>query len=182
MEDELYLWQRFLSGDNRAFVRLYDKYVPKLFVYGQRYITDKESVKDLIQDTLIKIYNDRDKLTHIKSIQSYFFTSFKNNLIDFQRKEQIHLRYIQSLELSDFDEDTIEMQLISREQESENQHKIDKIMSSLSSRQKKVIYYHYIENKSIKDISIIMSMNYQSVQNIIQRSIKKARGIFSKKK
>jgi RNA polymerase sigma factor (sigma-70 family) len=181
MEDDLYLWHCFLSGDEQAFVCLYNKYIQTMFAYGQRYTTDRELLKDIIQDTFAKVYNEKNKLEHVKNIQSYLIASLKNSLINQQKKIQTHLRYIQSLDLSETDEDTGETRLIDKEYDSEKQHKIEKIMSVLSSRQKKVIYYRFIENKTIEEISNILSINYQSVQNIIQRSIKKAKDFFIEK-
>jgi RNA polymerase sigma factor (sigma-70 family) len=181
MEDDLYLWHCFLSGDEQAFIRLYDKYVREMFVYGLRYTTDKELLKDAIQDTLVNAYNDKNKSTHIKNIQSYLYTSLKNNLISLYKKNQIHLRYIQLSERLEVDENTGESDLIEKEQEQDKQDKIKKIMSVLSSQQQKVIYYRFIENKTIEEISAILSINYQSVQNIIQRSIKKTKDFFFEK-
>jgi DNA-directed RNA polymerase specialized sigma24 family protein len=54
-------------------------------------------------------------------------------------------------------------------------------LESLTPRQKEVIYYRYVEGLDMNDICRMMKMNYQSVQNLIQRSIKKVRTTFSEK-
>ncbi len=49
----------------------------------------------------------------------------------------------------------------------------------LSPRQKEIIYYRFVEGLSYEEICQIMDMNYQSTQNLIQRSLKKLRTTFS---
>jgi RNA polymerase sigma factor (sigma-70 family) len=181
MKEDTSLWHRFISGDEQSFIRLYDKYIRILYAYGLYYTSDKELLRDCIQDTFLKIYHDRAELKHINNIKSFLCVLLKNNLINVANKERIHLRYIRTLDLSQEDDETAEVLIIDDEDRLLEQRKIAKIMSLLSARQKKVIYYRFFENKSIDEISKIMEMNYQSVQNIIQRSIKKAVKFFQKK-
>jgi RNA polymerase sigma factor (sigma-70 family) len=180
--EDMSLWHCFVSGDEQSFIRLYDKYIRILYAYGLHYTTDKELLKDCIQDTFLKIYHDRAELKHVNNIKSYLCVLLRNNLINASNREQIHLRYIRSLDPLQEDDETAEVMIINSENRLLEQKKIEKIMSLLSARQKEVIYYRFFENKSIDEISKIMDMNYQSVQNIIQRSIKKAANFFSKKK
>ncbi len=52
--------------------------------------------------------------------------------------------------------------------------KVKEILSILTPRQKKeIIYYRFIQEMSMEDICILMDINYQSAQNLIQRSLKK---------
>lgn len=51
-------------------------------------------------------------------------------------------------------------------------------MSQLPSRQKEVIYYRYIQELKLDEITGLMGMNYQSVQNLLQRSLKKFRALY----
>jgi RNA polymerase sigma factor (sigma-70 family) len=176
------LWHSFMSGDEQSFIRLYDKYIRILYAYGLYYTADRELLKDCIQDTFLKIYHDRAELKHINNIKSFLCTLLKNNLINVANREQIHLRYIRSLDPRQEDDETAEVLIIDDENRLLEQRKVAKIMSLLSARQRQVIYYRFFENKSIDEISKIMDINYQSVQNIIQRSIKKAANFFSKKK
>jgi RNA polymerase sigma factor (sigma-70 family) len=183
MNDDLFLWHGFISGDEQSFNRLYDKYVRILYAYGLHYTADRDLLKDCIQDTFLKIYHDRTGLECINNIKSYLCVLLKNNLINAARREDIHLRYIQSLDPShEDDDDTAETRIINEECRLIAQRKIEKIMSQLSDRQKEVICLRFFEGKSIDEIAKLMNMNYQSVQNIIQRAIRKAANFFLKKK
>lgn len=76
-------------------------------------------------------------------------------------------------------EETPVDQLEKSEEDKSTQDKIQQIFHILTPRQKEIIYYRYIEGLDIKDIALIVGMNYQSVQNFIQRSLKKVRSVFA---
>ena len=57
----------------------------------------------------------------------------------------------------------------------ELQKTIRTVLSLLTDRQREIIYYRYIEELSIEEIAVLTEMNYQSVQNTIQRSLKRIR-------
>ncbi|GHV47842.1 hypothetical protein FACS1894181_02150 [Bacteroidia bacterium] len=71
--------------------------------------------------------------------------------------------------------------MIDNEDERERIDKINLILNMLTPRQKEVIYYRYVEGMGMGDICKAMEMNYQSVQNLIQRSIKKLKTSFENK-
>ena len=179
--DDMVLWHSFTSGDEQAFICLYDKYVNVLYFFGLQYTADKDLIKDCIQDTFVKAYQGKHKLKHIKNIKSYLCVTLKNNIININKREQLYLQYLHSIDPSNEYYETIETQIIKKEIDSNVQKKVEKIVSQLSSRQKEVIYYRFFKGKSINEISDIMNVNYQSVQNIIQRSMKKAKEFFLKK-
>ncbi|WP_455786691.1 RNA polymerase sigma factor, partial [Parabacteroides goldsteinii] len=52
---------------------------------------------------------------------------------------------------------------------------INEILALLTPRQKEIIYYRFIQELSMDEICILMNLNYQSAQNLIQRSLKKVR-------
>jgi len=56
------------------------------------------------------------------------------------------------------------------------------MLESLTPRQKEVLYYKYMKNLTYDEIGEIMQMNYQSILNLIQRSIKKLRETFAESK
>lgn len=56
------------------------------------------------------------------------------------------------------------------------------MLESLTPRQKEVLYYRYMKNLTYDEIGEIMQMNYQSILNLIQRSIKKLRETFAESK
>jgi RNA polymerase sigma factor (sigma-70 family) len=179
LEDRL-LWEKFLSGDDKAYAFFYKKYVKRLFSYGMRFTPNRELVKDCIQDVFVKIYSNRSALRKIDYVKFYLFLSLKNTLLNVFQKDKSSYR-IDTDEPVFSTEYTIEDRTIAGEEEEEQKKKMSRLLDSLTPRQKEAIYYRYVEGMELKDICVLMDMNYQSVQNLIQRAIKKLKNMFSEK-
>lgn len=166
-------WRQFISGDDESFSWIYTVYARKLYQYGLCFTSDEELVKDCIQDIFVYLYNNRVKLEFCDNIRFYLFGAFKNNLI----KTIHHASISEGLaeELPFLIELTIEEQYIQNEQYVTESEKIEKLLSLLTSRQREIIYYRFIQGMSLEEICGLMDLNYQSAQNLIQRSLKKMR-------
>lgn len=174
------LWARFLAGDDKAYADIYKRYLQELFSYGMRFTSDRELLKDCLQDVFVKIYSNRSNLKGTDNIKLYLYTALKNTLFNVFQKDKTSY-HIDTMEPVFSPEYTMEERLIADEQEQELQEKMDSILNTLTPRQKEVIHYRYVEGMKIEDISKLMDMNYQSVQNLIQRSIKKVKSTFPEK-
>lgn len=166
-------WRQFVSGDENSYCWIYAKYVRKLLQYGLCFTSDIELVKDCIQDVFVYLYSNRTKLESCDNIKYYLFAAFKNNLIKAINKESV---------LNNLSEDmpfqielTVEEQFIQNEQYVTDSKKVENLLSLLTSRQKEIIYYRFIQGMSMEEICGLMDLNYQSAQNLIQRSLKKMR-------
>jgi len=179
--DEQLLWEKFLTGDENAYACIYRKYIEELFSYGMRFTADRELVKDCIQDVFVKIYSNRSNLGSTNNIRLYLFIALKNALFNVFEKDKsvYHVDTIEPVFAADY---SIEEELFADELEQEKKDRINHILSVLTPRQKEVIYYRYVKGLHLNQICEIMDMNYQSVQNLIQRSIKKIHSSFEDKR
>lgn len=178
--NDQHIWNLFLSGDDKSYTYFYKKYVTDLFSYGLHFTPDREVVKDCIQDVFVKIYCNRNKLPKIDNVKLYLFIALKNTLFNVFQKDKAHY-HIDTIEPVFTIEFSIEDKLIREEIEKEQSIKMNEMLDTLTPRQKEVIYYRYIEGLKMEDVCLLMNMNYQSVQNLIQRSFKKIRTIFPSK-
>ncbi|WP_165024150.1 RNA polymerase sigma factor [Dysgonomonas sp. ZJ279] len=175
-ENDSSLWDSFLKGDDDAYSYIYKKYSKKLFIQGLQFTADRELIKDCIHDVFVRIYHNRNNLSSTNNIKLYLFVALKNSLLNAFKLQKKYTDSIDDLETEDFlieTEDTIEEQLINKETENHLKYKVTHLLSTLTSRQKEAVHYRFIESMSIDEICILMDMNYQSVQNLLQRSLKK---------
>ncbi len=152
-----------------------------LFSYGLHFTPNRELVKDCIQDVFVKIYCNRSKLSTTDNVKLYLFIALKNTLFNVFQKDNADY-HIDTLEPVFTIEFSIEDKLIREEVEEEQSYQIDQMLETLTPRQKEVVYYRYIEGMEMREVCLLMNMNYQSVQNLIQRSFKKIRTVFPSKK
>jgi RNA polymerase sigma factor (sigma-70 family) len=175
------LWDDFLSGSDTAYAAIYKEYMGVLYQYGMRFTVDKELIKDCIQDVFTRIYKNRSRLVKVNNLKMYLLFAMKNSLYNSFKK--IHNLYqMDSMEPVFSVDYSIEDQIIEREEVEYQTKKMLHILELLTPRQKEVIHYRYVECLSMEEICGIMDMNYQSVQNLIQRSIKKVRNNFLTRK
>lgn len=173
------IWESFLCGDDEAYTYIYRQYSQALYAYGMHFTSDKGLVEDCIQDVFIKIFQNRKHLQSTDNIKLYLFIALKNKLFNVFRKD-IKYYQIDSLEPVFTAEYTIEDEIIENEKEQFLNNKMIRMLEVLSPRQKEIIFYRFVEGLSYEEICQIMDMNYQSTQNLIQRSLKKLRTTFSR--
>lgn len=174
VEQSIELWNRFLSGDDEAYSLLYNEYVNPLFIYGLHFTPNRELVKDCVQDLFIKIYSNRNKLNPVNNVRVYLYTAMKNTLFNLFKKE-VYYYHIDSIEPVFHVEYSIENKLIETEQLYEQKKRIARMMEMVTPRQREILYYRYVEELSYEEICGLMQMNYQSVRNLIHRTILKIR-------
>ena len=168
---EMSVWEAFIhNGDRKAFEHIYQKYASSLFVYGLRYTSDKEVIRDCVQDVFIKVHDNRHQLKVTENIGNYLFVSLKHALLNHFRDKKIQVE-INDCESYIANERSTEDIFIEEEAGELRKIKVDAILSSLPPRQREAMYYKFIENKKHEEIAQIMDMNYQSVSNLIQRAI-----------
>lgn len=173
------LWERFIGGDDNAYTQLYNLYIDDLFAYGMHFTPDRESVKDCIQEVFITLYKNRSRQKNIGNLKCYLFASLKNELFDLFKKS-VEYYQIDTIEPVFGVEYSVEDLFMEDEIDKYNQAKVNEILQSLTPRQHEVIYYRYVEEMSYEEIGLLMHMNYQSVRNLIYRSIQKAREVVPK--
>jgi len=164
--------------DEDSLDRLYNEYVQVLFVYGLQFTSDRELVKDCIQDVFVKLYETKNQLHDVDNVSTYLRIALKNRIINSLKREKILSKYISTSAFSDIDESTAEQKLEYSEEEQHNRNLIETIFKILTPQQKKIVQYRYIEDLSLEEISILTKINYQSVQNSLQRAIKKIKKHF----
>lgn len=168
------LWDSFLSGNDQAFGIIYQKYANLLFSYGMRFSSDRELVKDTLQELFIKLYKNRKNLASTDNIKFYLYTAFRHQL------QNELAKIIPSVDLTEcttnfVTEQTALDELAGDEKEQQRLKKLNQILNSLPARQKTVIHYRFIDGLKHEEIAQLMEMNYQSVHNLLQRALKKIR-------
>lgn len=168
------IWDQFRSGDDDAYSFIYEEYAEKMFSYGIQFSSDRELIKDCVQDVFVKLYTNRHKLNATRNIKFYLFVVLKNNLYNHFRKTVIFNPIIPDIDISDI-EISPELQLLNKEEDFLQKERLQKLLDLLSPRQQEVLYYRFIEELSFEEIEELMQINYQSIQNLIHRSFKKIR-------
>ncbi|WP_439554923.1 RNA polymerase sigma factor [Dyadobacter sp.] len=171
--DDQALWQRFIAGDVTAFDQLMSSHFRALFHYGSKFSSDKEFVKDCIQDLFLTLWEKRQNLSSDIAVKPYMMASLRRLM---------HRNITSKSRLSDepFDnqEGTFEIEFSVEQEYIDNEstlvltHKLKKLVDELPRRQKEVIYLKFFQELERNQISEIMEVSPQTVSNLLQIAIK----------
>jgi RNA polymerase sigma factor (sigma-70 family) len=170
-QNDISLWNAFLSGDNDAYATIYTRYVRMLFAYAMQFTADRELAKDAIQEMFVGLLHKRERLKSTDNLQLYLFVVMKNALLNQIKKELIYRDYIVKVEHPPIE--TPLMHLEAQETQDRLTHAIRQAFDQLSPREREVMYLRYVDEMDIDAICTLTGIQYQSVQNTIQRALKK---------
>ena len=175
---DLELWQAFKSGDKEAFSIIYKDNIDDLLSYGYRITSDRQLIRDSIQDLFLNLWQTRSNLNETDSIRFYLYRSLRNKIIGDIRKNN-HTK----IDSTNLFEDiigalSIEDDLIESEQLSEQLLKLKRAIQQLPKRQQEIIQLRYYHDFSLVEIAKMMKINNQSVRNLLHRSITELRQFF----
>ena len=160
------------------FADLYDTHIDNLFAFGSRFTSDRELIKDCIHDVFVKFYAKKEKLDSVGNIESYLYISLRNRINDEFRR---------NLHLCDNEINDTSMRMLAENEEyyaERMEHQmaltasVEKSFEKLSPRQQQIINLYFIEQRKYDDICRIMGINYQSVRNLMHRSISRLRALY----
>jgi len=172
--DDRLLWQRFRQGDEEAFTLLYQRYVRVLYSYGKKLITDDAVIEDLVQDLFIDLWQSRARLADAESPRFYLFRSLRRRI-----HRAGNGRFNERWDIIDEDLHPValpkETEIIESEQTQKQKDDLDAWLKSLPGRQYEVMMLRFYQDFSYSQISQLLTINEQSVRNLVQRAVSRLR-------
>lgn len=167
----LKLWHRAQAGDKDAFCQLAESQYRSLFTYAANFTTDRDFIKDSIQEIFIRIWERRTTLT-IQVVSIYLFKSLRNQLLQEFRRPTHTVASIYSQEVNDLsDWQTIETEIEQHEADSESEYKVRQAIHTLPKRQQEVVFLKFYKGLENEQIAELMEINRQSVANLLFRAL-----------
>ena len=177
LSNENIIWDKMLTGDRDALGKLMYSYFRPLANYGLRFTTDKEVIKDSIQELFIVVWERRSHLAVAVNVKSYLFSSFRRLLLRTLKK--MHKTATLTLDSSYLENFALIIGVDDKIIQTEHAIKLSKhfniLISSLPERQKEVVYLKFFESLSREEISHILEIAPQTVSNILQIALGKLR-------
>ena len=143
----------------------------KLFRLALRITFDRAEAEDVVQDTMIRVWNKREEWTQFGSIEAYCLTVAKNLAIDRSQKKEA-----QNVELTPEMEEESEAsgpydQLINKERMSI----IHRLINELPEKQRLIMQLRVIEGESYKEIAKILNLTEEQVKVNLFRARQKVK-------
>lgn len=169
------LWKKFLLGDADAHDALVKKHYNLLYQYGCRFTTDRELVKDCIQDLFLYLWRKKEVISETPSVRNYLVKALRRRLQRALAKANASMPGGDAFEFMAAHEPAAEQHIIAREQSAELANAIRRAMASLSKRQQEIIHLRFYLNADAGQIADIMELGRQSVYNLLHDAIRQLR-------
>ena len=163
----------FQGGDENAYIELVNRYKDKLINFIFNYLGDLESSEDVVQDTMIKLYQKKHYYKEIAKFSTWLYTIAKNLANTELRKRKQRKTTL----LSQFSKDDKTYDLPSNDPEPGQEIQTDIVnkiirdaVDQLSEKFKIVIVLRDIQQLSYEDISKIINVPIGTVKSRINRA------------
>lgn len=163
------LWNKFREGSADAYTALIKRYSSSLYQYGNRFMQDKDFVKDCIQDVFLTLWNRREHINDTPSVKSYLFKSLRLRM--FKEKAKLNQSEILDDDYCFEVQFDVENKLIEDQTGEEVKLRIANALNKLPKRQKEILYLRFYEGLDHAKISQVMGLSKQSAYNLLHESI-----------
>lgn len=151
-----------------AYEALFDKYTPKLYALGLKYIRDPETIEELVMDLMLWVWQKRHSLNLKSEFSAYIFTAMRNSVIDHLRKKVLATTPLDLISDSltiagkpaDQDLNYLEIENIYHEK-----------LALLSPQRQKVFKMSREENMTYREIAKNMNLSVNTVENYMSASL-----------
>lgn len=160
--DNKKLIQKLKKGNSTAFKEVYHLYYSKLILTAKKFNFKFLTPDDFVQETFLKLYNNRKQLKEGVLFDKQLFVICKNIIINHVRREKkvIPLNlHIHSLEEED--------ENLSADFIAEKKHQLYTLLSQLPGQQQKIYTLHKLENYSYQEIAEITNLSQKTIANHI---------------
>lgn len=154
--------------DEHCMQEFIEQNAASFYVFASRYIEDKETIDDFLQEAYIKLWTHRKTIGTVKSPRNYFFTIIRNVILDnwtyFQqnKQEKDTQAYLDIASNETFIENLIE---------AESSSLIAQAIQTLSPQSRQVILLT-MQGNSMNEIADILHVTVNSVKTVKYRALK----------
>ncbi len=86
--DEKALIEAFRAGDEFAFVTLYNRHKGAVYAFAAKMLVDRAAAEDVLQETFVRVYENRERLDRPGSFKAWLFTIARNQCLNHLRKHR----------------------------------------------------------------------------------------------
>jgi RNA polymerase sigma-70 factor (ECF subfamily) len=159
----------FLKGKVKAFDLLYEQYSGRLYRFAFMLLKNREDALDIVQETFLRIWKNREDLSEEKSFKSYLFTVSYNITVDLLRKRLNEKKYCEALEKNfGFSQQTIE----NRAGFMILDHQIREVIEELPPRRREIFKLSRESGRSNKEIAADLDISVKTVETQLNLALK----------
>lgn len=167
--DDRALIEAFQEGDDFAFVSLYNRHKAAVYTYCVKMVLDKDIAKDILQETFIRVFENRDRLLNAGSFRAWLFTIARNQCLNSLRRgnRQVPLENARTEAL------TVDELPISALEKSEQIELVNAFLGRLKDDYREVMILREYQNLTYEEIAAITRTTVSAVKSRLFKARRK---------
>lgn len=161
----------FQAGDEFAFVSLYNRYRNQVYGFCLKMLLDEDLAQDVLQETFMRVYENRQRLSNAASFKTWLFTIARNQSLNQLRRAS---RRVDLDESAPPDPRAADGGLpISRLERSERIDLVNRYLKKLKPDYREVIVLREYQNLSYDEIAAVTRTNVSTVKSRLFKARRK---------
>ena len=160
--------EKIRKGDESAFRDLFKAYYQKLVIHAYRYIRDTHVAENVVEDVLLKIWNNRKKWHISSSVKAYLYQAVRNHSLNYLKRLKHEQDIIVNITLSVHSIETPEDRFI----EEEMLEQIQQAISELPNRSRSVFIMSRYDDLKYSEIAEILDISVGTVETYMVRALR----------
>lgn len=149
---------------------------PVMQLTAEKLLHSAEDAEDTVQETIVELWEKRNRLKHVQNLEGYAMQTLKNRCISYLRKHRdIATDKIELLDI--IDDETIREEVALTERRAAE---LDGMMARLPERQREAVMMKYIEGASHEEMQRRLGMSSTNVYATLSRAISTLKSIVKK--
>ncbi len=181
-----------LTGDERAFESLVDRYHTALLRYIGRYLKEKEQASDVVQFVFLQLFVMLPNLATNIPIRSWLYTVARNRSLDELRKRRgekrtIHFSMLEQEETEEklsliesiIDPHPLPEEIVERQ---DRNGPLQQALFTLLPTTRSIVMLHTVGHMSFSEIAHLLELSEYTVRSRYYRSLPKLRAVLIKER
>lgn len=165
------LFQRIADGDEAAFGHLFNLFLPRLYPFIVKFTKSESAAQEVIQESFIRVWMNRDKLTEIDNPGGWLFKVASNECYNYIRKKVRKDALFTSM-APETESNTADISTQEGIDIKELTYLVGRAVDQLPAQRKKIYQMSRHEGKTIPEIAAELQVSPNTVKNTLVASLK----------
>ena len=168
-EEDRSLIQAFQSGDDFAFVSIYNRHRSAVYTFCLKMLLDRDGAQDVMQETFLRVYENRTRLLNAGSFRAWLFTIARNQCLNTLRRDR------RNVPLDPEDESVLALPeaSLSRMEANEEIDRVNEFLIRLKDEYREVLILREYQNLSYEEIAAITRSTVSAVKSRLFKARRK---------
>ena len=168
-EEDRSLIQAFQSGDDFAFVSIYNRHRSAVYTFCLKMLLDRDGAQDVMQETFLRVYENRTRLLNAGSFRAWLFTIARNQCLNTLRRDR------RNVPLDPEDESVLALPeaSLSRMEANEEIDRVNEFLVRLKDEYREVLILREYQNLSYEEIAAITRSTVSAVKSRLFKARRK---------